>query len=249
MKIYYTIISCATSLLCSCSPYYYAPNKGNIPNLRSKNDLRFDAGLGGGFIMKGADIQAAYAVTSHFGAMVNGALTKGKESAINYRRREYTSSQYLEAGLGYFAFLEENRNWVFELFGGAGKGNYKIRFNPEQYSRYSMNKFFLQPSLSYTHPRKNIEFGIGSRFSGLKYTLQSAAILDELDYDYPRARHVPNTTGILWEPSFRFSAGSKSVKGFVSFTPSIAILDNSIPREIINLNLGARLTFNTSRKQ
>lgn len=111
-----------------------------------------------------------------------------------------------------------------------------------------MNKFFLQPSLSYTHPRKNIELGIRSRFLGINYTLQSAAILDELDYGYPRARYVPGKTGILWKPSFSFSAGSKLVKGFASFTLSIAILENSIPREIINLNLGIRFTFNTSRK-
>ena len=75
MKIYSAFISCATALLFGCSPYYYAPNKGNVPNLREKNDLRLDAGFGGGFIMKGTDVQAAYAVTSHFGVMVNGAFT------------------------------------------------------------------------------------------------------------------------------------------------------------------------------
>lgn len=78
MKIFSALISCVTVILSSCSPYFYAPNKGNVPNLREKNDLRFDAGLGGGFIMKGIDVQAAYPITSHVGIMVNGALTKGK---------------------------------------------------------------------------------------------------------------------------------------------------------------------------
>ncbi|MCF2444495.1 hypothetical protein L0657_11055 [Dyadobacter sp. CY345] len=248
MKLTSTLIFCATALLSGCSPYYYSPNKVNIPNLRERNDMRLDAGFGGGWIMKGADLQAAYAITSHVGIMANGALTGSRESSTNFSEREYTKSRYLEAGLGYFTKFEENQNWALEIFGGGGMGDYKVRYDPEKLARLNMNKFFIQPSLSYSLPRKNIEFGIGSKFSGVDYNLKSATILDT--YDFERvARIVNRSLVVFWEPSFRFSAGSETIKGFLSYTPSISILESNIPREIINLNLGIRFTFNTSRRQ
>lgn len=247
MKISSTLILCTTALLCGCSPYYYSPNKVNIPNLRERNDMRVDAGFGGGWIMKGADLQAAYAITSHVGIMANCALTGSRESSTNYSEREYTTSRYLEAGLGYFTKLEENQNWALEIFGGGGKGDYKVRYDREERVQLNMNKFFIQPSLSYTHPRKNLEFGIGSRFSGVDYNLKSTTLLAAYDFERVK-RIIDRSLVVYWEPSFRFSAGSETVKGFVSYTPSISIFESDIPREIINLNLGVRFTFNASRR-
>ncbi|MEO6684880.1 MAG: hypothetical protein ABIN24_02905 [Dyadobacter sp.] len=254
MKIITTLMCCATVMLCSCSPYYYSPNKGNVPNIREKNDIRLDAGLGGGFVMRGADVQLSYAPLSHVGIMVNGALStsiSSKESALVNRKE--SRSKYLEAALGYFIKLEENKNWVFEVYAGAGKGDYKVFYTIDQTARINMNKYFIQPSLSFTHPNKNLEFSIGSRFSGVNHSLGYSNLIDGMDRDRYYLRNLQNTLNelsVYWEPSFRFSGGGKNVKGYVSYTPSVAMFNaRGVDREYVNISLGVRLTMNTSLKK
>ncbi|MCF0058861.1 hypothetical protein [Dyadobacter sp. CY356] len=255
MKIISALTACATVMLCSCSPYYYSPNKGNIPNIREKNDIRLDAGLGGGLVMRGADVQLAYAPLNHVGIMVNGALTSSistKESA--YVKRRESRSQYLEAALGYFTKLEENTNWVFEVYAGAGKGDYKVFYTIDQTAQIHLDKYFIQPSLSFTHPNKNLEFSIGSRFSGARHSLGYSNLVDGMDRDEYYLRNLQNTLNelsVYWEPTFRFSGGGKNVKGYVSYTPSVAMfnVNSGVDREFVNISLGVRLTMNTSRKK
>ena len=255
MKIITTLIACATVMLSSCSPYYYSPNKGNIPNIREKNDIRLDAGLSGGFVMRGADVQLAYSPLNHLGIMVNGALsTSINTTSNNSITKRDSRSKYLEAGLGYFTKLEENKNWVFEVYAGAGKGDYKVFYTVDQTARIYLDKYFIQPSLSFTHPNKNIEFSIGSRFSGALHSLGYFNLLDGMDRDEYYLRNLQNTVNelsVYWEPTFRFSGGGKNVKAYVSYTPSVAMFNgnNGVDREFVNISLGVRLMMNTSRKK
>ncbi|TKT92003.1 hypothetical protein [Dyadobacter frigoris] len=247
MKIITTLIGCATLMLCSCSPYYYAPNKGNIPNMREKNDVRIDAGFSVGLVSAGADLQFAYAPIDHLGVMVNGAFSKTQ----NYSKNNDTESQYLEAGLGYFTKFEDNRKWLFEVYGGGGKGNYSIWYNDYQTSKIDMNKYFIQPSLSYTHLYKNLEFGIASKFSGVNYDLKSFTVVDDMYHsNVRRIQNLVNRPMLLfWEPTFRFSGGFKNMKAYVSYTPSVDILQTGTDREVVNVSMGLRFTLNASRKK
>lgn len=251
MKIITTLIGCTTIMLYSCSPYYYSPNKGNVPNIREKNDIRLDAGLSGGFVMRGADVQFAYAPLAHVGVMVNGAFTKSAyETSDLSTKKTDTRSHYFEAALGYFSKLEENKRWVFEMYAGAGKGDYKLWYRDDQSARMNLTKYFLQPSLSFTHPNKNIELSIGSRFSGATHTLINYSVID--DNYKSNLRNLLNNAdrlSVYWEPSFRFSGGGKYVKGYVSYTPSIGMLNRGADREYVNISLGVRLTMNTSLKK
>lgn len=254
MKIITTLIGCATVMLYSCSPYYYSPNKGNIPNIRERNDIRLDAGLGGGFVMRGADVQMAYAPLNHVGIMVNGAVTTSINTTSNNNIEKRDSrSQYLEGALGYFSKLEENNKWVFEVYAGAGKGQYKIFYTVDQNARINLGKYFIQPSLSYTHPNKNLELSIGSRFSGVRHTLGYSNLIDDIGYYRYDSRNLQNTLNelsVYWEPTFRFSGGGKNVKGYVSYTPSVAMFNaRGVDREYVNVSLGMRLTMNTSLKK
>jgi hypothetical protein len=253
MKISTILIFCTTFLLYNCSPYYYAPNKANVPNIREQNDIRLDAGLGGGLVMHGADIQFAYAPLPHFGIMVNSAFTESiQKRYVDNIKRDETRSNYLEAGLGYFTKLKENNNWVFEIYGGGGKGNYRLWYDVDERARVDMNKYFIQPSLSFTHPRRNIEFSIGSRFSGASHSLKYSTLIDtEYDYDYRNLRtNIKGPLSMYWEPSFRFSGGFKKLKGYVSYTPSLGIFNtNDDGREFVNISLGVRLTLHAFRKK
>jgi len=253
MKISTIVISCTAIFLYNCSPYYYAPNKANVPNIREQNDIRLDAGLGGGLVMRGADVQFAYAPLPHFGVMVNSAFTGSiQRTNIDNIERNETKSRYLEAGLGYFTKLEENINWVLEVYGGGGKGNFRLWYSADERAQVSMNKYFIQPSLSFTHPRRPIEFSIGSRFSGVSHSLEYSTLIDTDYKDNLRnlRNHIDGPLSMYWEPSFRFSGGSKKVKGYVSYTPSLGILNtNDDTREFMNISLGLRLTLHASRKK
>lgn len=247
MKIITAIIGCTTVMLCSCSPYYYAPNKANIPNMREKNDLRIDAGFSVGLVSAGGDLQFAYAPIKHLGVMVNSAFSKTQ----NYSKNNDTESHYLEAGLGYSTKFEDNRKWLFEIYGGGGKGDYSIWYTGGQTAKVDMDKYFIQPSLSYTHLYKNLEFGIGSRFSGANYSLRNSTVIgDDYHSNELRLRNLVNRPIILfWEPTFRFSGGFKNIKANVSYTPTIDILQTGTDREVVNVSMGLRFTLNASRKK
>lgn len=215
--------------------------------MREKNDVRIDAGFSVGLISGGADLQFAYAPIEHLGVMINGAFSKTQ----NYSKNNDTESHYLEAGLGYSTKLEDNKKWLFEVYGGGGKGNYSIWYTDNQTAKINMNKYFIQPSLSYTHLDKNLEFGIASKFSGVNYDLKNYSLFDDVGPDYMRnlQRLVNRPMFLFWEPTFRFSGGFRQVKAYVSYTPTIDILQTGTDREVVNLSMGLRFTLNASRRK
>ena len=250
MKTSQLIFVLCVLLLSSCNRYYYSPNKVNIAGLREKNDLRIDAGLGGGWSMIGADVQTAYAIDENIGIMVNGSVTQNRSDFDSELDSDKTKSAYLEAGIGYFKVLEPNNKWVFEIYGGGGRGNYWLEYDNNQKSVLTMNRFFIQPAMVYKHPIKNIELGIASRIAVAKY------ISNRTKTTYPYSHYPDNEINdlvngpadVFWEPSFRLSAGSEKVNFYFSVTPSLNLNQNFLNRELVNLNTGIRFLLNTSKK-
>jgi len=242
------IIMVMMLIFSSCNHYYYSHNKANIPGLREKNDMVVDAGIGTGWAMMGAEVQTAYAVGDHFGIMINGSVTQNKEQiAYDWDEEDETKSAFIEAGIGYFKNIEANDNWLFEIYGGGGKGSYWLDFEDNRKLNLKMNRFFAQPSMVYTFPNRKIEFGIASRISVATYStndlFQNSGNFSNEIYEL-----VTGPAKAFWEPSFRFSAGPGKVKFYFSFTPSLSLNQDFINREIANLNGGIRFIFNTSRR-
>jgi hypothetical protein len=232
-------------LLSGCNRYYYAPNKANIPSLREKNDMRVEGGVGSGVMMEGADLQASYAVSKNIGIMVNGAVNQNQSGSGEFSEDDRTRSVFYEAGIGYFKEFDENPYWLFEIYGGMGRGSYYIENASVKLPRINQNRFFAQPSISYTHPSKNIEFGIASRMAVVNYlhtpfTFNSSGSFEQ---ELNELSRYPNK--FVWEPSFRFSGGFDLVKFYVSVTPSLSPSRDFAYRDLMNLGLGVRLTFNT----
>jgi hypothetical protein len=236
-------------LLSGCNRYYYAPNKANIPSLREKNDMRVEGGFGNGVMMEGADLQASYAVSKNIGIMVNGAVNQNQSGTGNFSETDRTRSVFYEAGVGYFKEFDENPNWLFEIYGGMGRGAYYVENASIRLPQINHHRFFAQPSITYSHPTKNIEFGVASRVAVLHYLNAPFAFTTSDTFEQQLNELGKNPNKFLWEPSFRFSAGFNVVKFYVSYTPSLSPSRYFEFRDIMNLNLGIRLTFNTRPKR
>jgi hypothetical protein len=247
MKALATILFSSLILLTGCNRYYYAPNKTNIPSLRAKNDMRIEGGVGSGVMMEGADLQASYAAGKNIGIMVNGAVNQNQSGTGEFSENDRTRSVFYEAGIGYFKEFNENPNWLFEIYGGMGRGIYYIENASVKLPQINQNRFFAQPSLTYTHPSKNIEFGIASRMAVVSYLHTPFAFntAGSFEQELNELGRYPNK--FLWEPSFRFSGGFDIVKFYVSYTPSLSPSRDFEYRDFMNLGLGVRLTFNTKK--
>lgn len=236
--------------LSSCDRYFYAPNKVNIPGLREQGDLNIEAGFSGGFLSEGVELQTSYAIAPSLGIMVNGHLNRSQSDWGTLENREKAmGGRFLEAGLGYFREMETNPNWVFEIYGGAGKGSYFLYRDRIQIFTLEKTRYFLQPTFSYKIPRKNIEFGVASRFSVAQYSGNPWAI-PNLEYESYRTeitQLLQDKTKVFWEPSFRFSGGGDAVKFNVGVTPSLLLSQYFETRDVVNVNLGVRFSLTTKK--
>ena len=201
-----------------------------------------------GIIMEGIDIQASYAISNQIGLLVNGALTRTQTDFSGSNNTDYTKSKFIEAGLGYFKELNENPNWLFEIYGGAGTGNYNLKYDSEPRLDLIMNRFFIQPSMVYTLPKYNLEFALASRISAADYSINRININPGNHFSSHLNSPVYRSPNFFWEPSFRFSGGFKVLTFYVSYTPSLSMTEDFKYKEIMNLNFGTRLNFNTIRR-
>ena len=251
MKTFQIMLGLLALMLGSCNRYYYSPNKVNIAGLREKNDVRIDAGVGAGWSMMGADLQTAYAVSENIGVMVNGSITQNRADISSDWDTDKTKSAYLEAGIGYFKEIETNNKWLFEIYGGGGRGNYWLKYDSEQKSILTTNRFFIQPAMVYKHPIKNIEFGIASRMAIVKYSSNLSTRNTYPYTTYPNSEIndlINEPAKFFWEPSFRLSMGPEKVNFYFSVTPSLSFNQNFINREVVNVSGGVRLTLNASNR-
>ncbi len=126
-------------LITGCAPMYI-PNKVNTPLLSHKGESQV-----GGFIgSSGFDPQLSYAVTDHFGLMLNGSFQAGKDSTNN-------KHNFLEIGGGYYRKLSERGR--FEVFAGYGAGNVQASYDNGIFRAYSdanVQRFFIQPDVGLT---------------------------------------------------------------------------------------------------
>ncbi len=125
-------------LTVSCAPVY-TPNIINTPLLSSKGELQALIGTG----TSGVDPQCAYAVTNHFGVMLNASFANRNDS-LHYHKHNFG-----ETGLGYTLQIQDAA--CFEVFAGGGYGTVDALYSRNGYnikSKGELVKFFLQPTIS-----------------------------------------------------------------------------------------------------
>lgn len=106
------LVSC-TCFLSGCSSVYM-PNVPNTPMFTQKGEIS----AGGHVTLKGNfSVNGAYAVSDHFGVMMNASHLN------NQRKKEDFRHSLFEVGGGYFTTFGTDKNRVLEAYAGIGRGS------------------------------------------------------------------------------------------------------------------------------
>lgn len=139
-------------------PYYYAPNSVHIPILTKKKDAGIGVGWSPSF--KGIEAQGVYSPIPNGAVMLNffGAGSK------NIEQDEGTWFRFLEVAAGAYQALEHGSASVFA---GVGQGHLYNSYAEDNFSRFTLRRWFVQPALAYHD--KAIQLGVALRLSRLSY--------------------------------------------------------------------------------
>ena len=186
-----------TLTVSSCSSVYM-PNTPNTPMLSTKGELN----TGGHITLKGnASFNSAYAVSDHFGVIVNGAMMNSNRAKKDFRHN------VLEAGGGYFTTFGKDRSRILEIYTGLGRGSsertYKNKTSegPLPYDRQetTFNKYFLQ--INYSSKNKETFRLFGKEFP-LNYGTALRASYINMDEFIRNDIQQPTEDNIFLEPIF-----------------------------------------------
>jgi len=184
-SLFFLLYAFVVLILNSCAPAYI-PNVLNAPLLTNKNEVQVAIHAG----TSGFDPQVAYAITNHFGVMVNASfLDETSDSTDSYHKHGFA-----ELGAGYFTNFASR--FKFEIFGGAGFGKISALYDNNKWisrSQVDVTRYFIQPSLGITS--KVVDFGISTRFSLVSMKQETA-----------------NVTGLMFEPAATLKLGWDHLK-------------------------------------
>ncbi|PRY16424.1 hypothetical protein CLV24_101270 [Pontibacter ummariensis] len=175
---YYSLL--LALILTGCGTSMYMPAVPNVPMFTQKGELS----AGGHVTPKGnITFNTAYAVSDHFGVLLNGSMLSSER-----RKRDMRYNQ-LEAGGGYFTTFGANDNRVLEVYAGFGGGS-SDRTDKEEdgetgqmtYMRHeaNFNKYFVQ--VNFSSKRKKSLALLGREFPLNYGTALRASYVDMHDY-------------------------------------------------------------------
>jgi hypothetical protein len=213
----YLAVTCSFFFM-SCARYYYAPNSVNIPLLEEK-EAKINAQYLNGLLSDGFECQSAFAISSHFGGMVN-MMVGGSKNEDYYLTEGKTNMSFIEAGAGYFTPIKSTA-LVFETYGGIGTGGIRNEYDPGN-STVRFSKLFIQPNIGVKV--KGFEFGISSRMSRVKHNVISND-LDPSEYHADLDYLINNPVSFLWEPGVVLRAGGKKFMVQLQYTGSVNLTD------------------------
>ncbi|MEJ6979264.1 hypothetical protein WG906_02305 [Pedobacter sp. P351] len=101
------------SILSSSCTSLYMPNVPNTPMLSQQGELHASGNLS---LRGNASLNTAYAVSSNFGVILNGAFINRDQNKKDYRQN------MLEIGGGYFSTFGPDDNRILEIYAGLGRG-------------------------------------------------------------------------------------------------------------------------------
>ena len=147
MKTVFTTLAFSLLLLLTGCVSTYMPNTPNVPMFTKQGELS----AGGHVSLKGnITFSTAYAVSDHFGVMLNGSMLNSERRKMDFKHN------LVEAGGGYFTTFGANQNRVLEVYGGFGVGNSdrtekeELEDGTPDYQRREagFSKYFLQVNFS-----------------------------------------------------------------------------------------------------
>ncbi len=229
------LVSLPFILLTSCN-VAYIPSMHNLPMLKQKGDVAVH--------LTPANMQGAYAITNNIGVMLNGQIGGTKWEESNTGEEFYNSKRrFIEGGVGYYSFTEDNKS--FDVFAGGGLGS--ISFNnsfdyadPKTFKGMA-RKFFIQPSVGYSNENFDLAFAV----KALNVDFYDVSITnytkDELIFN--KLYQLDSDPFLFIEPSFTARAGFKNVKAHFQYLYSSKVSGGDINYMSYYIFLGVSLKF------
>ncbi len=137
-----TIFLCAPAHGQKSIHYYYAANTVHIPVLQSKRDGELGVGYGWGSKNTAFEARGVYSpvrngalMLSYYGAGSNAVKNEGG-----------TKFSFADASLGAYQFFQGGSA---SLFAGVGQGRLRNNYGADKYSRFTLRRWFIQPSIAF----------------------------------------------------------------------------------------------------
>lgn len=141
--------------LSSCAPVYI-PNVRNSPMFTKGGEFQASAQIGNGL-----ELQSAYAITDHFGAMVNFSNINSTGFDSDHPD-DFHRHRFFEGGIGYF---QNRSDSFFEVFAGYGRGKGSSYDEYDFFGSQSAavatgryNRYFVQPAFGLNKDAMNVAF-------------------------------------------------------------------------------------------
>ncbi len=220
----------------SCVHYYYAPNANNVPLLKEKNDVRFQAQYSSGNNFSGYDVQSAYALSNHAGVQLNffHAAEDDGENGSGF-------GNYIEAAGGYY-HPSHNKHWIFESYAGLGNGWVNNNYGYSEFAKTGVTKFFIQPSFGFTS--KNFDMALSSKFGFVNINVKESNLSNNhnsFDLDYINFLKTSKPF-YYWEPGISIRGGFRQCKVLIQVTHTFA-KNSELALDDTNLSLGILIPF------
>jgi len=249
------IMLLALAVSCNTPRYVYSPAAHNVPVLTKKGDSKIGAlystnltgeqKLNGEVIdnrSRGVDVHGAVAITDHFAVQAGyfyrwEKTTGGTDTAtIRYNRN------LAELGIGYYLPINQKKNVIFQLFGGAGLGKFSFTDNTKygfNFHEANITKIYVQPAFLF-RSKGSFTSSVSLRSSIIQFrnikTNYSASQLDDYNLD-----SLGNRAKIFFEPAFVGSFGFKNFPGFrVEFQGGLSLLASRkyLDYHMVNFSIG-----------
>lgn len=229
------LVFCLSS--CYTPRYVYSPSAHNVPVFIKKGDSKLAFNYSVNFAdntvkenasakgkARGYDLQAAYAFTNHWAGQFNYFHRNERNAGdfdnnildstiINYQRN------LTEIGAGYFHVLSNNKQAIFQVFGGMGFGTFSFTDKGRdqnsvyrnRYHKMNITKVFIQPAFM-VRSKRNFAATLSSRNSIIFFkNVQTDYTASELDnYKLDSLSYSPR---LFWEPSVINAFGFKKLPG------------------------------------
>ena len=266
MKIQTPLFSLLLSLLlfsCYAPRYMYAPAAQNVPVLTKQGDSKlaayystdlsaspFGADNSGKDKSNGLDLHAAVAITNGFAVQANymsrserngGNENNVDNTAINYKRN------MAELGLGFFKSIGRRDKVMFQVFGGAGKGEFSFTDEGQDangtfgihHHQADVFKVYIQPAFIF-RPKKTFALSVSSRVSFINFRNIKTDYSDT-DLGNYLLNDLPHGSRTFWEPAFTNTIGFAKAPGLkleYQLGLSLQVDQRNIDYRSVNFALG-----------
>jgi hypothetical protein len=228
------MIAVLSTVLCSCSHYYYVANTKNVPMLREKNEARVSISYGEGDESSSFDAQGAYAITDKIGVLANYMTASG--GSTSSPGNNWAKGTCFEGAAGYFKPI--NTFGVFEVYGGLGTSS-----QHHQYSSGTADlrflKVFVQPS-----------FGFTWKWGELAFSLPASRVSFNEIRDYTSSgehsgleKIASNKISYILEPAVTIRGGWKYLKLQFQYVHVTNLTNQDLPFECDKVSLGLYISI------